>query len=261
MSDKSRIEWTDATWNPVTGCTKLSPGCAHCYAETFAKRFRGVPDHPYEQGFDLKLWPERLDLPLVWKERKMIFVNSMSDLFHEDVPDEFIKRVFDVMSQAKHHIFQVLTKRSDRMLTWTLKHFSSNKPRKDTKAAWPENVWLGVSLENQNYTWRIRHLQKSPARIRFISIEPLLSPVYLDESLLDAIKWVIVGGESGPRARPMRPEWVYEIQNRCRKYRVPFFFKQWGTFDASGKRVGKKAAGRILNGKTWDEVPISLQIQ
>lgn len=192
MSNKSKIEWTDATWNPVTGCTKVSTGCAHCYAETFAKRFRGVPDHPYEQGFDLKLWPERLDLPFSWKERKMIFVNSMSDLFHEDVPDDFVKRVFDVMSQAKHHIFQVLTKRSDRMLTWTLKHFSSGS-KKDTKAAWPGNVWLGVSLENHNYTWRIKHLQKSPARIRFISIEPLLNPISLDESLLDAIQWVIVG--------------------------------------------------------------------
>ena len=258
MSDKSKIEWTDATWNPVTGCTKVSPGCANCYAETFAKRFRGVPKHPYEQGFELKLWPDRLDLPLVWKGRKMIFVNSMSDLFHEDIPDDFIRKVFEVMYQAKHHIFQVLTKRSDRMLTWALQYFSSVRSKKDGKAAWPENVWLGVSLENQNYAWRIKHLQKSPAYIKFISIEPLLSPVFLDESLLDAIQWVIVGGESGPRARPMKPEWVYEIQNRCEKYRVPFFFKQWGTFDASGKRVGKKAAGRVLNGRTWDEVPLQI---
>lgn len=258
MSDKSKIEWTDATWNPVTGCTKVSAGCAHCYAETFAKRFRGVPDHPYEQGFDLKLWPDRLDLPLSWKERKMIFVNSMSDLFHEDVPDDFVKRVFDVMSQAKHHIFQVLTKRSDRMLTWTLKHYSYDRSRKDAKTAWPKNVWLGVSLENQDYAWRVKHLQKSPANIRFISIEPLLGPVSLGESLLDAIQWVIVGGESGPRARPMKPEWVYDIKTQCKKYCVPFFFKQWGTFDASGKRVGKKAAGRVLDGRTWDEVPVSV---
>ena len=258
MSDNSKIEWTDATWNPVTGCTKVSPGCAHCYAETFARRFRGIPDHPYEQGFDLKLWPGRLDLPLSWKERKMIFVNSMSDLFHDDVPDEFIGKVFDTMCRAKRHIFQVLTKRSDQMLNWTLKYFSSGRSKKERKVAWPENVWLGVSLENQNYTWRIRHLQKSPAYIRFISIEPLLSPISLDESLLDAIQWVIVGGESGPRARPMKPEWVYEIQKQCKKFRVPFFFKQWGTFDASGNRVGKKAAGRILDGKTWDEVPLSL---
>jgi len=255
MSDKSKIEWTDATWNPVTGCTKISPGCAHCYAETFAKRFRGVPDHPYEQGFDLKLWPDRLDLPLAWKERKMIFVNSMSDLFHENVPDDFIGKVFDVMTQAKHHIFQVLTKRSERMLAWTMAHFYSDRSKKGGKATWPQNVWLGVSLENQNYTWRIKHLQKSPTYIRFISIEPLLSPISLDEALLDDIQWVIVGGESGPRARPMKPEWVYEIRNQCEKYRVPFFFKQWGTFDSSGKRVGKKAAGRILDGRTWNEVP------
>ena len=258
MSEKSKIEWTDATWNPITGCTKVSPGCAHCYAETFAKRFRGVPDHPYEQGFDLKLWPGRLDLPLSWKERKMIFVNSMSDLFHEDVPDDFIVKVFDTMCRAKYHFFQVLTKRSERMLAWTRAHFCSDKSRKDGKATWPQNVWLGVSVENQNYTWRIKDLQKSPAYIRFISIEPLLSLVSLNESLLDAIQWVIVGGESGPRARPMKPEWVCEIQNQCKKYRVPFFFKQWGTFDSSGKRVGKKAAGRILKGRTWDEVPIAL---
>lgn len=258
MSDKSKIEWTDATWNPVTGCTKVSAGCAHCYAETFAKRFLGVPDHPYEQGFNLKLWPGRLGLPLLWKERKMIFVNSMSDLFHNDVPDDFIEKVFDTMCRAKHHIFQILTKRSERMLNWTQKYFSSNKSRKDGKAVWPENVWLGISLENQDYTWRIRDLQKSPASIRFISIEPLLSPISFNESLLDDIQWVIVGGESGPRARPMKPEWAYEIQKCCKKYGVPFFFKQWGTFDASVKRVGKKAAGRVLNGKTWDEVPVSV---
>lgn len=256
MSEKSKIEWTDATWNPVTGCTKVSPGCAHCYAETFAKRFSGVPDHPYQQGFDLKLWPNRLDLPLAWKKRKMIFVNSMSDLFHEDVPNDFIAKVFDIMCRAEHHIFQVLTKRSERMLVWTMAHFYSDRSRKEGKATWPQNVWLGVSLENQNYSWRIKHLQKTPAIIRFLSIEPLLSPVYLDASLLETIQWVIVGGESGPRARPMKPEWVYEIQNQCKKYHVPFFFKQWGTFDPTGKRVGKKVAGRFLDGRTWDEVPI-----
>jgi protein gp37 len=256
MSDKSKIEWTDATWNPVTGCSKVSLGCAHCYAETFAKRFRGVPAHPYEQGFELKLWPDRLDLPLAWKEGKMIFVNSMSDLFHEDVPDDFIVKVFDTMYRARHHIFQVLTKRSERMLTWTLKHFSSDRSRKDGKAAWPENVWLGVSMENQSYTWRIKHLQKTPAPIKFLSVEPLLSPVHLNISLLETIQWVIVGGESGPRARPMKPEWVYEIQNQCQKYRIPFFFKQWGTYNPMGKRVGKKVAGRILDGRTWDEVPV-----
>src|SRR3990172_6899793 len=258
MSDKSKIEWTDATWNPITGCTKVSPGCAHCYAETFAKRFRGVPDHPYEQGFELKLWPDRLDLPLAWKERKMIFVNSMSDLFHEDVPDDFIGKVFDVMRQAKHHIFQVLTKRSERMLTWTTANFRSESSRKNGKTVWPAHVWLGVSIENQSYTCRIEHLERSPAHIKFLSIEPLLSSISLNPSLLEAIQWIIVGGESGPRARPMRPEWVYEIRNQCEKYHVPFFFKQWGTFDPKGKRVGKKAAGRILDGRTWDETPVTL---
>lgn len=258
MSGKSKIEWTDATWNPVTGCTKVSPGCAHCYAETFAKRFRGVPDHPYEQGFDLKLWPDRLNLPLTWQGPRMIFVNSMSDLFHEDVPDDFISKVCDIMSRAKHHIFQVLTKRSERMLKWTMAHFCSDGSRKDGKPTWPQNVWLGVSLENQDYIWRIRHLQKTPATIRFLSIEPLLSHVSLDSSLLETIQWVIVGGESGPRARPMEPKWVYEIRAQCEKYRVPFFFKQWGTYDPTGKRVGKKFAGRILDGRTWDEVPVSL---
>jgi protein gp37 len=257
MSDKSKIEWTDATWNPVTGCTKVSPGCAHCYAETFAKRFRGVPDHPYEQGFDLKLWHDRLNLPLAWEKPKMIFVNSMSDLFHEDIPDDFIAKVFAVMSQAKHHIFQVLTKRSERMLGWALKHFYSDTSRKDGRRIWPQNVWLGVSVENQSYTWRIEHIQRTPATIKFLSIEPLLSSISLDAALFEAIQWVIVGGESGPRARPMKPEWVYEIRNQCKKYCVPFFFKQWGTFDSSGERVGKKAAGRILDGRTWDEVPIS----
>ena len=257
MSDKSKIEWTDATWNPVTGCTKVSAGCAHCYAETFARRFRGVPDHPYEQGFDLKLWPGRLDLPLSWKERKMIFVNSMSDLFHEDVPDDFIAKVFDVMGRAERHIFQVLTKRSERMLAWTRAHFCSGRSRKDGKAAWPQNVWLGVSVENQSYTWRIEHLKRTPATIKFLSIEPLLSSISMEAVLLEAIRWIIVGGESGPRARPMKPEWVCEIRNQCKKYHVPFFFKQWGTYDSTGERVGKKAAGRILNGRTWDEVPIS----
>jgi protein gp37 len=188
----------------------------------------------------------------------MIFVNSMSDLFHENVPDDFIAKVFDVMSLAKHHIFQVLTKRSERMLAWTMGHFYSGRSKEDGKETWPQNVWLGVSLENQSYTRRIKHLQKTPAIIKFLSIEPMLSPVYLDTSFLEGIKWVIVGGESGPRARPMKPEWVYEIQNQCKKYQVPFFFKQWGTYDPTGKRVGKKLAGRILEGKTWNEMPIPL---
>lgn len=254
MSDRSKIEWTDATWNPVTGCTKVSPACTNCYAERFAERFRGVPGHPYEQGFDPKLWPERLTLPLRWKQPRAIFVNSMSDLFHPAVPDNFIKRVFDVMAQSKHHIFQVLTKRSERMLAWVQSHFSSHS-NGNGKPTWPPNIWLGVSVENENYIWRIQHLQGSPAHMRYLSIEPLLGPISLNANLLESIQWVIVGGESGPRARPMKPEWVCHIRQQCERYQVPFFFKQWGAYDQSGRRVGKKRAGRILNGKTWDAIP------
>ena len=256
MSDKSAIEWTDATWNPVTGCTKVSPGCAHCYAETFAERFRGTPGHPYEQGFDLKLWPARLYLPLSWKTPRRIFVNSMSDLFHEDVPEEFIRKVFEVMTRCPHHIFQVLTKRVERMKTWTLMNFSSTDSKATERPLWPGHVWLGVSVENQDYEWRIEYLQATPAKLRFLSIEPLLGPVRLNASRLQGIHWVIVGGESGPRARPMDPRWVQYIRRQSEKYNVPFFFKQWGAYDRSGKRVGKKAAGRLLAGRTWDAIPV-----
>jgi len=260
VSDKSAIEWTDATWNPITGCTKISPGCAYCYAETFAERFRGVPGHPFEQGFDIKFWPERLKLPLKWKEPRRIFVNSMSDLFHESVPDDFIKQIFGVMGQAKHHIFQVLTKRCERMLDWTRSYFLSSGAVKNGKRAWPAHVWLGVSVENQLYTSRIKYLQQTPALIRFLSVEPLLGPVNFDGSTLKGIHWVIVGGESGPRARPVKPEWVFKIRGQCEKHNVPFFFKQWGAYDPSGKRVGKKVAGRILEGRTWDEIPVILHM-
>lgn len=260
MSSFSKIEWTDASWNPVTGCTKVSPGCAHCYAETFAERFRGVRGHAFEQGFDLRLWPERLELPLKWKQPRKVFVNSMSDLFHEDVPDEFIEQVFNVMSQARRHIFQVLTKRAGRMLKWTKSRYRSSSNGKRGRKNWPTNVWLGVSVENQLYTSRIAYLQKSPASIRFLSIEPLLAPVTLSGSLLEGIHWVIVGGESGPRARPVRPEWIFKIREQCEKRNVPFFFKQWGAYDPSGKRVGKKVAGRILEGRTWDEMPADLPL-
>ena|SRR3989338_4700604 len=247
MSDGSTIEWTDATWNPVTGCTKISPGCMHCYAETFAERFRGVPGHPYEQGFDLKLWPERLTLPLIWKEPRRVFVNSMSDLFHKDVPDEFIDQVFETMRQAEHHVFQVLTKRPARLFTWSKSRFSSIR--------WPSNVWIGVSVENQSYTWRIKDLVQVPASIRFLSIEPLLGPVELETTLLKHIRWVIVGGESGHGARPMKPEWVRTIRAQCLASNVKFFFKQWGAYTPDGRRVGKKLAGRTLDGRTWDEMP------
>jgi len=247
MSSNSSIEWTDATWNPVTGCTKVSPGCKHCYAETFAERWRGVPGHPYEQGFDLRLWPERLTLPLQWKEPRMIFVNSMSDLFHKDVPDEYIQRVFNVMICADHHVFQILTKRSERMMTWTRAAFRNR--------VIPRHIWLGVSVENQDYVWRIHHLQEVPAQIRFLSLEPLLGPIRFKVSDLRGIHWAIVGGESGPLARPMDPQWARDLKKQCLQNKVAFFFKQWGTFNQNGERVGKKVAGRMLDGRTWDQMP------
>jgi protein gp37 len=238
MSDGTSIEWTDATWNPVRGCTKISPGCKHCYAETFAERFRGVSGHPFEHGFDLQLVPNALALPLKWRASRRVFVNSMSDLFHEDVPDAYIRRVFDVMRQADHHEFQVLTKRSDRMAKFS----------EDMRI--PDNVWMGVSVENDAYLHRVDDLRHVDAAIRFLSIEPLIGP--LPQFNLSAISWVIVGGESGPRARPMNADWVRTIRDHCRKNRVPFFFKQWGG-------VRKKLAGRLLDGRTWDEMPRNLR--
>ena len=256
MSQNSPIEWTDSTWNPVTGCTKISPGCKHCYAETFAERFRGVPGHPYEQGFDLKLWPERLEMPLKWKETKMIFVNSMSDLFHEKVPDEYIQQVFEVMIKADHHIFQLLTKRSERLMSWTRQNYRMVNEKVNGRPLLPKHIWLGVSVENQKYLTRIKNLQQVPARIRFLSIEPLLGPVELTASMLRGVHWVIVGGESGHKARPMSEEWALDIKRCCKRNGVPFFFKQWGAHNADGTRVGKKTAGRILDGRIWDEMPV-----
>jgi protein gp37 len=253
MAEHSTIEWTDATWNPVTGCTKVSPGCKHCYAEKFAERFRGVAGHPYEQGFDLKLWPARLALPLQWASPRMIFVNSMSDLFHEQVPDEFIERVFATMEAASQHTFQVLTKRSKRLLQWTTPRYATAHTA--AKRLWPRNVWIGVSVENDEYLSRLEDLQSVPAFTRFASIEPLLGPVELTRMALHGIHWIIVGGESGPGARPMKPDWARRVQADCEAAGVAFFFKQWGAFDAAGKRVGKKAAGRQLDGRTWDEMP------
>ncbi len=234
MSDKSTIEWTDATWNPVTGCTQVSPGCDHCYALTFAERFRGVPNHPYEQGFDLKLWPERLELPLKWKKPRMIFTNSMSDLFHKDIPDEYIYRVFDIMVKADWHIFQVLTKRSAR-----LARMASSLP-------WTPNIWIGVSIELDRYIWRADHLRQVLASTRFISAEPLLGS--LSNLKLDGIHWLISGGESGPGHRPCNPEWVRDLRDRCQFAGVAFFHKQWG-----GRTP--KLGGRLLDGRTWDEFP------
>lgn len=240
MSDRSDIEWTDASWNPVTGCTRVSPGCAHCYALRFAERFRGVPDHPYVMGFDLTLRPERLTQPLRWKRPRRIFVNSMSDLFHEGVPAEYIQRVFEVMEAARWHTFQVLTKRHERLAVLA------------QQLHWPPNVWMGVSVENQRWALRASYLRDVPAAVRFLSVEPLLSPVCLD---LRGIDWVIVGGESGPRSRRMRPEWVRSVRDQCVGAGVAFFFKQWGAYAEDGARVGKGRAGRVLDARTWDELP------
>lgn len=234
MAEKSSIEWTDATWNPVTGCTEVSPGCDNCYARVFAERFRGVKGHPYEQGFDLRLWPDRLELPLKWRKPRRIFVNSMSDLFHKDIPDEYIADVFSIMEEANHHIFQVLTKRSARLAKLA------------PKLPWPTNIWVGVSVETIKYRWRVDHLRKVPSHVRFISAEPLLGPLHdLD---LTNIHWLIVGGESGPNHRVFDPEWVRQLRNNCLELGVAFFFKQWGG------RI-PKSGGRELDGRTWDEYP------
>jgi protein gp37 len=244
MSEHSEIEWTDATWNPVRGCTKITPGCDHCYAATFAERFRGVPGHPYEQGFDLRLVPEKLAEPLRWKTPKMIFVNSMSDLFHKDVPDDYVEAVCRVMERANWHTYQVLTKRSSRlrdMLKDRLQ-FAANLP----------HIWWGVSVENRAQGLvRIRHLQEAPAAVRFLSIEPLLEDV--GEINLAGIHWVIVGGESGAGARPMEKEWVLSLRDQCERAQVPFFFKQWGG-------VRKNKAGRELDGKTYDGLPSRVEV-
>jgi protein gp37 len=239
MSLGSSIEWTDATWNPVRGCTKVSPGCKHCYASTFAERFRGVANHPYEQGFDLRLVPEKLNDPFRWRTPKKVFVNSMSDLFQVGVDDPYIRKVVGVMVEADWHIYQVLTKRAERMrdlLSGELQF-----------AAAKENIWWGVSVEDRKYGLpRIEHLRNSPARVRFLSIEPLLED--LGEISLAGIHWVIVGGESGPGARGLDASWVRNVRRDCRKFGVPFFFKQWG-----GVQKGK--AGRLLDGRTYDEYP------
>lgn len=239
MAEHSTIEWTDATWNPVRGCTKISPGCKHCYAEVFAERFRGVPGHPYEQGFDLRLVPEKLPEPLRWQAPKMIFVNSMSDLFHEDVPDEYIEAVAKVMVKADWHTYQVLTKRSARMtsLLKTRLRFAADY----------RHIWWGVSLDTRAFGLpRLRDLQDSPASVRFLSIEPLLEDI--GRISLRGIHWVIVGGESGYGARPLKKEWVTSLRDQCTEAGVPFFFKQWGG-------VRKKQAGRALDGQTYDGFP------
>jgi protein gp37 len=239
MSAKSKIEWTDATWNPVRGCTKISPGCAHCYAETFAERFRGVPNHPYEQGFDLRLVPEKLAEPLGWSKSQMVFVNSMSDLFHKDVPDDYIVLVARVMATANWHTYQILTKRSDRLRELLRSKLSF--------AARSKHIWWGVSVENRKHGLpRVDHLREANPAMAFLSIEPLLED--LGEFDLTGIDWVIVGGESGAGARPMAPEWVRQIRRQCGAASIPFFFKQWGG-------VRKSVAGRELDGRTFDDMP------
>lgn len=238
MADASAIEWTDATWNPVTGCTKISAGCDNCYAARFSERFRDVPGHPFETGFDLTLRPDRLLQPFAWKRPRMIFVNSMSDLFHKEIPRAHIAAVFDTMEKADWHTYQVLTKRSS-----LLQKFINDRYR--TRTA-PAHMWFGVSIENSQATSRIAHLQRANASIRFLSVEPLIAPV--GKLCLDGIHWVIVGGESGPRARPMKPEWAIDIRNQCVAAYIPFFFKQWG-----GR--SPKSGGRKLEGKVWSQFP------
>ena len=234
MATKSKIEWTDVTWNPVTGCNKVSQGCMNCYAERMAKRLKAMGVNRYKNAFQLTLQPDLIEEPLKWNSPKMIFVNSMSDLFHEDVPDWFIHRIFEVMNYADWHIFQILTKRSERLaqLSPSLK--------------WSDHVWMGVSVEDQSVRWRIHHLSSTAAKVKFLSCEPLLGP--LEDLPLESIDWVIVGGESGPHARPMKKSWVMQIKNQCEHSQVPFFFKQWG-----GTR--KDLTGRTLEGRTFDNMP------
>jgi protein gp37 len=232
MGANSSIEWTESTWNPVTGCTKISPGCANCYAKRMAIRLQAMGQPNYAKGFQLTTHPSALELPLKWKKPQRIFVNSMSDLFHKDVPESFIRDVFDIMGRANWHQYQILTKRSDR-----LAELGQRLP-------WRPHIWMGVSVESAKYTYRIDHLRRVPAHVRFLSLEPLLGPLF--NLNLEGIRWVIVGGESGPGARPMNPGWVLEIRDQCQKAEVPFFFKQWG--GTNKKRTGRTLAGRLHNG-------------
>jgi len=239
MADNSHIEWTDSTWNPISGCTKISAGCDHCYAERFSERFRGVQGHPFESGFDLTLKPGRLDQPLRWNKPRMIFVNSMSDLFHKEIPTEYIDQVFDVMEEANQHIYQVLTKRSSLLRNYV------NARYRLTKA--PTHIWFGVSIESSNVLVRLKHLDQVQAPIKFVSFEPLLKRIGTVD--LSQLSWAIVGGESGPGARPMRPEWVRELRDQCISQDVAFFFKQWG-----GRTP--KAQGNEIDGRQWLEFPM-----
>jgi len=239
MATNSHIEWTDATWNPVTGCTKISPGCKHCYAERLAKRLQAMGQKNYRDGFKVTLQPQMLEIPLKWRSPRRIFVNSMSDLFHEDVPLPYIQDVFEIMRRANWHQYQILTKRSERLLEVS------------KKLNWESQIWMGVSVENADYADRIDHLRRTGAQIRFLSLEPLLGP--LSRLNLRGIDWVIVGGESGPGARPMDPDWITDIRDQCERAGVSFFFKQWGGSN-------KKKTGCILDGRTWDEMPQALVV-
>ena len=236
MATKSTIEWTESTWNPVTGCTKISPGCKHCYAERLSKRLKAMGQANYKNGFKLTLQPQMLELPLSWKKPQTIFVNSMSDLFHKNVPLDYIQQVFDVMKRASWHRFQVLTKRADRLAELS------------AELEWSPNIWMGVSVESQKYVHRIDELRQTDAKVKFLSLEPLLGA--LKNLDLTEIDWAIVGGESGYGARPIKEEWVLEIREQCQNFNVPFFFKQWGGFN-------KKKTGRLLEGRTWDAMPLT----
>lgn len=238
MADYSSIEWTDSTWNPVTGCTKITAGCDNCYAARFSERFRGVAGHPFENGFDLTLRPERLDQPLRWRRGRMIFVNSMSDLFHKAIPDSFVDLVFDTMEAADWHTYQVLTKRSPRLRDYLVSRYHNRVP--------PSHIWTGVSVEDHAGAARIDHLRNTPSAVRFLSVEPLIGSVGAID--LTGIHWVIAGGESGPGARVMHIEWAREIRDACHDQNVPFFFKQWGGFRP-------KSGGRELDGREWSEWP------
>jgi protein gp37 len=239
MAQGSAIEWTETTWNPVTGCTKVSPGCKHCYAERMARRLQAMGQANYRDGFKLTLQPQILEAPLRWKKPRTVFVNSMSDLFHEDVPIEYLQQVFRVMREASWHNFQVLTKRSERLVEL------------DAELEWSQNIWMGVSVERDDYRFRVDDLRGTGASLKFLSLEPLLGP--LPKLDLKGIDWAIVGGESGPGARPMDPAWVIDLRDQCRKARVRFFFKQWGG-------TNKKRAGRLLEGRTWDQMPATISL-
>lgn len=237
MASNSSIEWTQSTWNPVTGCTKISPGCKHCYAERMAKRLQAMGQPNYARGFNVTVHEHALSLPLTWRKPQAILVNSMSDLFHERVPTDFIHRVFGVMHEANWHRFQILTKRSGRLLELS------------SQLTWKPHIWMGVSIENQDHQYRVDDLRQTGALVKFLSLEPLLGPLSgLD---LEGIDWVIVGGESGPKARPMDSSWVIDIRNQCQESHVPFFFKQWGG-------PNKKKTGRRLEGRTWDDMPVQV---